>query len=30
MFRLTDYGVPSYYELVLVTSDQTAAKKRRR
>ncbi|MCR8985077.1 ABC transporter substrate-binding protein [Brevibacillus laterosporus] len=28
LFRLTDYGVPSYYELVLVTSDQTAAKKR--
>lgn len=25
---MTDYGVPSYYELVLVTSDQTATKKR--
>lgn len=28
LFRLTDYGVPRYYELVLVTSDQTVVQKR--
>ncbi|RFB34668.1 ABC transporter substrate-binding protein [Brevibacillus sp. VP] len=28
LFRLTDYGIPRYYELVLVTSDQTVVQKR--